>query len=305
MIQHKDTSWFSIVLAMWLVLILSFTGLFLLEYMIPFSRNIKWIENASQAFYESYSGVEEGILLIHSGSLWEDYTDSFTGVKDFKLDVTSSGSIIPIAWKWNSEFDSDWNRLSQDTPISLLVWRDDLDSGWNDRIRLSLRVPDFDRDGSPDNLNIADGTQDIILWQLSSDSSSISSRSGSLITESDINLWTINETSLWNISTLSEWVMLDGTDQNFNWFYNNNSTPCNDVNNDCVLKISVINPLISSNIWSNSIPYLEYQIHTDTVIPLAQSYVVSQWKSFWFTKTLEVSVQQQSTSSAFDFTVLQ
>jgi hypothetical protein len=37
------------------MLVLSFTGLYLLEYMIPFSRNIKGIENASQAFYESYA----------------------------------------------------------------------------------------------------------------------------------------------------------------------------------------------------------------------------------------------------------
>lgn len=304
MIKNQNTSWFSIILAMWLVLILSFTGLYLLEYMVPFSRSIKGIENASQAYYESYSWVEDSLLSIYSGNIGIDYSKNFITVQDFEYTVVSSWLVIPVAWKWNSEYDNDWNQISQTKPISLLVWNDRLDGGGNNRIRLSLRVPDIDDNELPDNLNIVDGTDDIILWQLSSATDSISSRPGSLITEFDINI-SLDEESLWAITTLSEGVILDGTNRSFEWFYNSNSSDCDDTNNECVLKISVINPLISSNAGSSLIPYLEYQIHIDRVIPLAQSYITSQWKSYGFTKQLEVSVPQQSTSSAFDFTVLQ
>lgn len=302
--KYQQTSWFSIVLAMWLMLILSFTGLYLLEYMIPFSRNIKGIENASQAFYESYAWVEDSLLLIHSWSVGDDYSKVFSGDQDYQYSVTSSGTVTPTAWKWNSEYNQDWNKFSQDTPISLLVWKNRLSSWWSDRIRFSLRVPDFDNDSNPDNLKISDGIDDIVLWQLSSPSDSLSSRSWSLITESDINS-NVDEVSFWNTVSLSEWVTLDGTDRTFQWFYNNNTSACTDINTECVLKVSIINPLISSNAGSSIIPYLEYQIHIDTTIPLTHSYISAQWKSYGFTKKLEVAVPVQSTSSAFDFTVLQ
>lgn len=302
--KHQNTLWFSIILAMWLMLVLSFTGLYLIEYMIPFSRSIKGVENASQAFYEGYAWVENSLLSIYSGDIWDDYSDDFIWNQDFAYTVTASWSIIPFDWKWNSEYDSNWNKISQNIPISIFLGKNRLHTWWSDRIRFSLRVPDFDGDGNSENLKTSDGDDDIILWQLSSTTDSISSRSGSLITESDINL-DIIETSLWSSTSLSEGITLDGTDRSFQWFYNNNSSECDDVNNECVLKISIINPLISDNLWSSTIPYLEYQIHTDTVIPLSQSYVTSEGKSYGFTKKLELVIPQQSTSSAFDFTVLQ
>ncbi len=66
--QYKNTSAFSIVLALGLMLLLSFTGLYLLEYIVPFSRNVKGVENASKAFYQSYAALEEAILQTYSGA---------------------------------------------------------------------------------------------------------------------------------------------------------------------------------------------------------------------------------------------
>lgn len=54
---------FSIVFALGITLLLCFMGLYLLEYMVPYSRNVKGIEFASQAFYESYAGVEDAMYL--------------------------------------------------------------------------------------------------------------------------------------------------------------------------------------------------------------------------------------------------
>jgi len=54
---------------MGLTLLLSFTGLYLLEYIVPFSRNIKDVENASQAFYEGYAGVEDALYTISQNEI--------------------------------------------------------------------------------------------------------------------------------------------------------------------------------------------------------------------------------------------
>jgi hypothetical protein len=79
---------------------------------------------------------------------------------------------------------------------------------------------------------------------------------------------------------------------------------CWNLANECVLKLSVIRPLVS-NSWDATIPYLEYGIETSKPVPYPNPLMISQWKSYWFSKTLEVFIPQQSTSSAFDFTVLQ
>ncbi len=300
--MKKNKKWFSIVLAMAMALVLSFTGLYLIEYMIPFSKNIKWIENASQAFYQGYSWVEEWMLLTYSGSIGTNYSKTASSPQDYQYDVTSVSTLIPDAWKWNSDYDTDWNTLSGDNSISLLVWRNRLNT-WVNRIRLSLRVPDFDGDTSPDALNTADGIDDIILWQLSSETDSMSSRSWSLLTESDINSGVTNR-SLWSGVGLADWVLQNGdSTNNFQWFYGNNSSPCSSSTNECILKISIINPLISNSL--GNIPYIEYQILTNTAIPLPRAYVTTQGLSYGFTKTLEVDIPIRQTNSAFDFTVLQ
>jgi hypothetical protein len=134
--KNKKTSGFSIVLAMGLVLLLSFSSLYLLEYMVPFSRNIKWIENASQAFYEGYSGVEEWLLQVYSWGIWEDYGEIQSGVQVYEYSVIWSGSIIPIPEEGNSEYNSNWNRISQEEPISLLIWDDSLDESWGTGIEV-------------------------------------------------------------------------------------------------------------------------------------------------------------------------
>lgn len=304
---NSQTSGFSIVLAMWLALLLSYIWLFLLDYMIPFSRNIKWIENASQAYYESYGWLEDALFTGATNPVWFNVASASS--QWYNYSITGSWNVIPVPGLGNSRYSSnkDWNKLSQNEPIQLVVWRGRLGSWWANRIRISLRVPDFDGDSIPDSLKTSDGDSEIILWQLTSATSSISTRDGEFITESDINLW-ITDGSLWTswVSSYWEGVMTDGTDRTFQWFYNNNSSPCADTNNECVLKISVINPLISAS--NNSvIPFIEYQIETNSAlrIPLRYSQIESDGNSIGYNKKLNISVPQQTTNSAFDFTIFQ
>lgn len=287
--MKHTTGWFSIILALWLMLILSLTGLYLLEYMVPFSRNVKGIENASKAFYQSYGALENSIIKTYSwakSTRWyEPNPIEFTNVPLWSSSsVISSGSTIPFAWRGNSEIDSDWNQLSLTKPISLFVWNNRFSSPTKD-MSLSLRVPDF-------NGATLQNTNDIILWQLNSSTWSLSARDLLHLSNSSITTENLFTESGYGLDSIT-------TPINFIDFYNNS---CG-IWQECILKISVVQPLLKSGWWI--FPYLEYQINSNITLPFQESYIRAGWKSYGFRKKLEVVLPHRTTSSAFDFTVLQ
>lgn len=295
--KTQNTHAFSIVLALWLTLLLSFTGLYLLEYMIPFSRNVKWVENASKAFYESYAGIEDALYDASQNEIWYINSDSFAG---YDYDIDAMGTSLPKAGDGDSWYDADRNQISQEKPIQILIWRSRLTWGfWSDRIRMSLRIPDLDRDSTFDESFDTSPDDDIIFWQLASQWDVLSA-SGTLIDESDINGVLENADGDPYEFWLQNGVRLDESSQQFRNFYNANCV----WTNECVLKIAVIHPLEWS-VSNTSIPYLEYQILTDASIPLRFAQIESDGSSFGFTKKLKVAVPQRTTNAAFDFTVFQ
>lgn len=298
--KTQSTHAFSIVLALGLTLLLSFTGLYLLEYMIPFSRNVKWVENASKAFYESYAGIEDALYDASQNEIWYVNSDSFAG---YDYDIDAMGTVLPKSGDGDSWYDADRNQISQEKPLQILIWRGRLSWGLgSDRIRMSLRIPDLDRDSTFDESFDTSPDDDIIFWQLASQSDVLSA-SWSLIDETDINS-TLDVSATPSSTAYEFWqqngVRLDGTSQQFRGFYNANCVWAN----ECVLKIAVIHPLEGS-VSNTSIPYLEYQIITDAPIPLRFSQIESDGSSFGFTKKLKVALPQRTTNAAFDFTVFQ
>lgn len=295
--QVQNTSWFSIVLALGITLLLSFTWLYLLEYMIPFSRNIKGIENASSAIYQTYWWLEEVLYEVGDGNIWDEPSRSYSWNEDFMYQVTASGTQLPPVNLWNSFYSNSRNILSQSSPIQLIVWQDRLPAAGTDQIRLRARIPDIDGSGFDETFDssVPGTNDDILFWQLSSETDSLSA-SGSLITEFDLNSNALTNYRFWT----ENGVRLDGTEQTFGTFYNANCRGAN----ECVLKVSVIHPLIlSSN--GTSIPYLEYRIDTSASIPLRYSYMDVTGQSQGFTKGFLIAIPQQTTNAAFDFTVFQ
>lgn len=290
-----NNTWFSIILAMWIVLLLSLIWLYLMEYMIPFSRSVKGIENASQAFYESYGWVEESVLEVYSWSIWTSYNKGFWSVQDYEYNFIWSWSEIPAPWEWDAPNNPDYSRFSQSEPISLEIWNWRFNNS-GESIDLFLQVPDGGDFDSP-------YTDEIILLQLSGAWWSLSSASGALIRESDVrNAWSVD---IFN----QDWVDLTWRDEVSPWnpltFWDYFSELwCQNLWTQCVLKASVIRPLVS-NSWNAVIPYLEYRLETSKPIPYPNPLLTSKWKTYQFSKTLEVFIPQQATSSAFDFTVLQ
>ncbi len=290
--KHTTPAWFSIILALGLMLLLSFTGLYLIEYIVPFARSVKGVENASQAFFESYSGIETSLYDIYSWDIWDEFTKVSATDSDHNYTVEANGNLLPPVWKWLSPNDHNWSTLSQNEPIQLLVGRGRLITG-NNRIRMDYRVPNIDG-WTQEVLKIWDGIDDIILWQLSSSQEVLFTESGSLINESQIN--SPSRLNLWP-QRGTKW---DGSSERIRDFYNSN---CSGSTDECVLKVTLIRDLVSSD--DSILPYLEYQLRFSEPVPTRFARISSIGKSYGFSKKLELAVPQETTNAAFDFTIFQ
>jgi hypothetical protein len=295
MIKNKNA--FSLVIAMWLVLIMTMLVLYILEYMIPYSKNVKWIENSSNAFYQAENSIEEWLYFFSKrwgSTKFDDNSVPFTtwsGVS-YKYNTTSSWTSIPYNWEWNSEFDIEYNTISPWNPIQLDIWNDLWILWGNSATRVYFNIPDLDNTSTE---TLSWNTLAIINWQISAENDTLNA-TGSWIKANEIDWSAIN--------------LLNRQWQNLNWdetstekFWNFYSTKCWN-NKKCSLKFSIINKLeLDSN--NTSVPYLEYKITTDKNIPLRFSRIKSSGKSYGFQKHLEVRIPQQTTNEAFDFTVFQ
>ncbi len=303
--MKKNKKAFSLVVAMWLVLITSLLAYTILEYMIPFSRNVRWIENSTSAYYAWNKWVEVWLYFLNQRSdneLKISTTKNYLANNqyDFKINTSVAGPRIPEAWKWNSYFDTSRNQILVWNPIQLSVWYNYLPSK---DLKINFRVPDLNNNwlkGSSDNINNENITHSdwlstwIVNWQLSSTIDTLNSHSGSLVT-----FWDVNNDSQIDVFWL-EWKRLNWTTQSFENFY---ATNCSWIWKECMLKFSVINKLETpTGSW---VPYLEWVINSWNVIPLRYSRIVSEWKSYWFIKQIEVRIPQETVSEAFDFTVFQ
>lgn len=256
-----------------------------MEYIVPFSRSTKDIENASIAQYQAFWGIEQSLYSISQENQWFSTWTTLIQ-EDFRqvsYNIIGSGSTIPRPWTGNG-LDPNWNRLSQTEPIQLLIGNGRISS-----IDLQLRVPSF-----WGSWNLWPSNTPLVLWQISSESQTLSA-SGWLIRTNDIPF----NANIWN----RQWILIsDNSTQTFWGFY---ASHCNNISSECVLRISLINKILQW-LWSTELPYLEYQIDTGTRnIPYQITDIEAIWLSYGFSRTYNVRVPQATTSAAFDFTVFQ
>lgn len=309
-IQNKNA--FSLVIAIWLVLVMTLMAYFILDYMVPFSRNIKWIENATNAYYQSENGIEQAIFQQKSLWVWEEALKTLSSIPiDYSYNITAMWKRLPPLWEWNSGFHPDFNKIRIGEPIQLEVWWRKISSLNN--FKLYFRVP-FITNASGATLSWTTAT--IINWQLTSSTDTLNA-SWSWIYWSDIlrsddtknvNLWTspyvaeVFSTWWWH----ENWLTLDWSWVTFNDFYWTTIATwnCYWTASWCILKLSITNDLVltSNNI---KVPYLEWAITYNSNIPLRYSHISSSWKSYWFKKSLKIKIPQQTVNEVFDFTVFQ
>ncbi len=300
--KNKNTSWFSLVIALLLTVVMILLALFILEYIIPYSKNVKWIENSSNAFYQTESAVENSLYFIKNRStIGSETTKSMTTAAIWDaFDVFSLGGEIPAIidskQEGNSSFSWTFNTISSWNPIQLEIW--DNSVNWNN-VDFTFQTPRV----WWVNHTLTWWTWAIINWQISGSSDTLNA-SGGLILANDINTgvsWNIFRDTELNSEGVdyAQWQILSWSWRSVKDFYTNNCGSWS----WCVLKLSVINTLESTT-WQ-TLPYLEYKINFNSSVPLRYSRIKASWKSYGFSKALEVRVPQQTTNQAFDFTVFQ
>jgi len=281
--KNKNAS--SLIIAIWITLVMSLLALYILEYIIPFGKNTKNIEQSVNAYYQADSAIEDSLLSIKWKKLWYEKVDLLNWNIDFAIKMTASWTVLPPVWRWNSEFDEDYNIIKIWEPIQIEIWN------WKkSNLKIYFKVPDLDKTS---NETLSWTTLKIVNWQLSWKYDVLNS-SWSQITASEIDGNNIN---IWN----RNWRKLDDSPKTFNQFYTDN---CNWSNSWCILKMSILNKLELDS-WNTSVPYLEWKIENDNSIPLRYTIINTTWKSYGFQKSLEVKVPQQTVNEAFDFTVFQ
>ena len=318
--MKNNSTWFSIVVAMWLVLLISLTALLILSYIIPFSRSVKGIENASNAYYQAETAVEESLYFLNDDAyeLWGEEHRIFSGSRDFWYEITASGSTLPVEWFGNSEDNENLNILSLGQPIQIEVGNDLIDS-WNN-VRFVFKLPRTVNWTDRKDIK-KDPLLPIIGWKLSSwwNSALTLSSTGSSHIYND-NITSINASSdggtfkKYLFASPSDWE--DGfyigengerIEIDFQTFYN---SECD--NQNCKLNFTLLRELEATD-WSR-IPYLEYRIllkndswtnWDKAIIPLQYSIIEWKWQSYGFKKELDVRVSQQRVNEALDFAVFQ
>ena len=306
--MKNNNKWFSLVLAMWTVIVISLIAYNILEYVIPFWKDVKNIENSSKAYYLANNWIEDWLYFISTRTN-EKAEDSkvFSSDIDYKFNTFSSWTVLPPAWDGNSNYDDDWNTISQWSPIQLSIWNWYLQSLSD--VKIAFRVPNLDKFNLDSVIEtLGWGTLPIINWQLSSKNNTLNA-----------SWWIILANQVFSSDAdfnFNNIILKDLTWYDLSWdslisiedFYWNN---CNSNGSWCTLKFSVVNKLElnNNNIW---VPYLEWKITIDNAwwtsgnnLPLRYTKIESAWKSIWYKKELEIKVPTKTVNQVFDFTVFQ
>ena len=293
-----NTHAFSIVIALGISLIFSVVWLYVMTYIVPFSRSTVNIEQATIAQYQAFSWIEQSLRLISQQEPWFSTTGFIATdgtLRRVDYNISWEWIEIPRLWTWNG-FQSDNNRLSQIEPIQLQIG--DRRIRWNflnnRRFRVTIRIPNFWWINH--SLHPNDNTP-MILWQVSSLDDTLVAAPSSMFTAAQINAWITDR----NLLT-ETWIRnSDWASETFWSFYSAN---CQPNPNPCVFRMTLINPLRTSN---RTLPYLDYSItlNAGSNVPYQITDIQSLGVSYWFQRSYNVRVPQATTSAAFDFTVFQ
>ena len=297
--KNINKNGFSLVIWIWLVFLISMLVLYIVEYMFPFSRNVKWIENSSISYYQANSWLEETLYFINRNEIWTSTWLTLTNdAQSFWYELVSTWTMLPPAWEWNSWFDQDWNIIAKWKPIQLQVWDWKPNSfAW---VNFYFRVPDLNLNNTTDE-SLSGTSLPIINWQLSSNTWTLNA--SSYITASDINSPSTFSLDLDSASWKNlMWSIMWFGSSGGGGFYSSNCW----VWSKCTLKISIIDDLVDS--WWTKVPYLEWRANfswTTWWVALRYARLELEWKSYWFRRVLNVKIPQLTTIEAFDFTVFQ
>ncbi len=291
--MKKNKQALSLIIAISITLIMSIIAISLLEYIIPFARNTKKIENSVAAYYMADSAIENTLYSMSWKAIdWEAHIPMPSSATWYSVDMTASWKTLPPTWKWNSEFDKNYNTIFVWNPIQLEIWNNRITNFNNFKIYFKVPNTDFDNNTK----EILDGwTLKIINWQLTWNWNTLNSSWSQILAQDICNS---KDSCIAILLKNKKGLDINDNSSTFSNFYNNNC-----VSKSCILKMSILNDLVLTS-WEK-ISYLEWKIENDHNLPLRYRIIDTTWKFYWFQKSLEVKIPQKTLNEAFDFTVFQ
>lgn len=303
----KKHSWTALLIGLFVTLFLSIFVTSFLEKALRIGQSVKSVEQSTQAYYQATSIIET--QLNNNNELrkkpWTTTGSTvFSGFTGSILTVTSSGSSIPLAWKWNSRYDSNWNIISMDRPVQLVLNQTSFDKIKNGNARVFFRVPRIENLANWTSIDSGYSSW-IIYFSIWNASDIFYLWDGNLIDRSKI--WSVwSDTSVQGFQNLRWVIYKNWIKQNDDYLVSFNITNdlCWDFDNYlCTFKISMINPVKINN-W-NIIPFLEYKIEGINNIPLQFMELDSRGFAGKLIRQRKVDIPQITTNTALDFAVLQ
>lgn len=291
----------ALIISIFITMIITIIGIFLLDKIMPLAKNVKWIENSNVAYYNANSWVEKALFDMSSSdpSIQTTWTGG-TAISWYNFVTKAKVDKIPQDTEWNSEYDKNYNKIWIWDPVQLVI-NSSSPIDWSG-VKFNFKIPDLNWNWISDEaLSWGLSWTWIINWILSG-----SGKSAFASGELNMIKWSEIPITDWNISG-KNWVDLNWSWATFSQFYSNSIYwlwNCN-TTEKCTLKLSLINPLSLSN-WQIA-PYLEYKIIFSawTLIPNQYTKIVSDGNSFWFKRTIKRNVEQVTSNEAMDFTVFQ
>lgn len=297
---RSDRRAFAIFLAMLLTILIVLMGVYLIDKLMPASRDVKGVENGNVAYYKASSAIELALLSL-SGANPGAETGSTAGSlvsSGYSLSTVGSGTVVPRPGFGNSEYDPNWNVISSGKPVQIKLPVAYKPSD----LTFEFRVPDLNRNGATGEDGNADaatealsgGSAQTINWIITGSGDSLVSAASQVLTANQVNQTAaISFAALTgsNLSNASASVASFGTA--------NCVSPVR-----CSIKLSIIRALETKS--STAIPYLEYRITSAAgTIPQQWTRVVSEGYSRGFKQSRVRNVEQTTVGEALDFTVFQ
>lgn len=305
----KKHSWTALLIGLFVTLFLSIFVTSFLEKALRIGQSVKSVEQSTQAYYQATSIIETQLNKNQNlrKKPWTTVGSTvFSGFTGSILTVTSSGSSIPLAWKWNSRYDNDgnWNIISMDRPVQLVLNQEAFNNIKNGNAKVHFRIPKIEKLANWTSIDSGYSSW-IIYFSIWNASDIFYLWDGNLIDRSKIwSVWNSND-FVRGFSNL-EWIIYKNWIKQNNGFlldFNITNDPCWGPDNYlCTFKISMINPVAIN--W-NIIPFLEYKIENIWNIPLQFMELDSKWFAGKLIRQRKVDIPQITTNTALDFAVLQ
>lgn len=290
----------ALIVALIIVVLLSILTTTFLEKVLNLGKTSGGINSSAQSYSLATGLIEEQLMdpVMTKISPWNIVEKSETAMLTGRsLIAATGGFIMPVVWKWNSSFSSDWNIIGIGEPIQIVI-PNAVD--WS-TVRFYFRVPNIPGETTATGNASSSG---IILWTFGYSGASLyASGETNIFKFSDIdgNIKYINgyngRTNSWSTGTF--------------WFFYGDSTigvgsagaKC--AGYQCTLKLSMIRPFIAQLSWK-SYSFLEYKIDFGaTRIPSQYMVIDASANMYGYLRSRQVHIPQVTTSTATDFAILQ